>query len=156
MARISSLKFGKTMNGNSKYDEFNERGERNNHHKWSGKRHGKKEFERKCFMVFCLWRRNAVMNDLSIDDPTDKLLEKDLKRQWKSLTPDEWKAYAKLTLLIIGHQQQQSIKSSLSSEQSEGQATATSDEDKPASSSPRQHRLGGPLAAEEYTHDGCF
>jgi hypothetical protein len=60
----------------------------------------REELTRKCFLVFCLWRRNAVMAELDVDDPADPTLAKELRRQWRNLAPDELDAYLKLTLLL--------------------------------------------------------
>lgn len=54
----------------------------------------------KCYLVFCLWRRNAVMADLQIDDAHDPALERELQHQWRMLEPDELEAYRRLALLL--------------------------------------------------------
>jgi hypothetical protein len=83
-----------------KYNRFNEHQEREHQQKKREKRR-EKEITHKCFLVFCLWRRNAVMVELQTDDPSSRAVGKELKRQWRNLAQDEIEAYFKLTLLLL-------------------------------------------------------
>jgi len=55
----------------------------------------------KCYLVFCLWRRNAIMSELQVDDPGDEALQQELQRQWSELTEDELTAYRRLASLLL-------------------------------------------------------